>query len=93
MRQRSKPGDPPSVNIPHVGPPTVRMAPGAHGYDGLNADIVSARLCSEAKAGQVLVSQRVYGRIEPGVSAEPAGEAVLKGFHRPVPMFNVIALK
>ena len=54
---------------------------------------LSARLCTEAKPGQVLVSQRVYGRIEPGVRAEPAGEAVLKGFHRPVPMFNVIALK
>jgi len=35
----------------------------------------------------------VYGRIEAGVSAEPAGEAVLKGFHRPVAMFNVTALK
>jgi adenylate cyclase len=54
---------------------------------------LSARLCSEAKAGQVLVSQRVYGRIEAGVSAEPAGEAALKGFHRPVAMFNVTALK
>ena len=54
---------------------------------------LSARLCAEAKAGQVLVSQRVYGRIETSVSAEPAGEAVLKGFHRPVPVFNVTALK
>jgi len=54
---------------------------------------LSARLCSEAKTGQILVSQRVYGRIEPGVNAEPAGEAMLKGFHRPVAMFNVTALK
>jgi len=51
------------------------------------------RLCSEAKTGQVLVSQRVYGRIEAGVSAEPVGEAVFKGFHRPVAMFNVTALR
>jgi hypothetical protein len=35
----------------------------------------------------------VYGRIEAGVRAEPAGEAVLKGFHRSVPLFNVTALK
>jgi len=35
----------------------------------------------------------VYGRIEAGVRAEPAGEAVLKGFHRPVSMFNVTAVK
>jgi len=54
---------------------------------------LSARLCSEAKASQVLVSQRVYAKIEPGVTAEPAGEAVLKGFHRPVPMFNVTGLR
>jgi class 3 adenylate cyclase len=54
---------------------------------------LSARLCSEAKAGQVLVSQRVYGRIEASVSAEPAGEFALKGFNRAVPAFNVTALK
>ena len=54
---------------------------------------LSARLCSEAKTGQVLVSQRVFGRIEQRVDAEPAGEATLKGFHRPVSMFNVTALK
>jgi DNA-binding response OmpR family regulator len=54
---------------------------------------LSNRLCSEAKTGQVLVSQRVYAKIELGVTAEPAGEAVLKGFHRPVVMFNVTALK
>ena len=54
---------------------------------------LSARLCSEAKAGQVLVSQRVYGRIEAGVTAEPAGEFALKGFNRAVPAFNVTALK
>jgi class 3 adenylate cyclase len=54
---------------------------------------LSWRLCSEAKTGQVLVSQRVYGRIEVGISAEPAGEAVFKGFHRPVSMFNVTELK
>ena len=54
---------------------------------------LSWRLCSEAKAGQVLVSQRVFGRIENAVAAEPAGEAVLKGFNRPVAMFNVTALK
>ena len=36
---------------------------------------LSARLCSEAKAGQILVSQRVRGRIEETVAMEPAGEA------------------
>lgn len=51
---------------------------------------LAARLCAEAKAGQILVSQRVCGKIEQNVSAEPAGELTLKGFHRPMPAFNVL---
>lgn len=54
---------------------------------------LSARLCSEAKGGQTLIPQRVYGRIEELVEAEPIGELTLKGFHRPVPAFNVLGLK
>ena len=54
---------------------------------------LSARLCSEAKPGQILVSQRVCGRIEEAVATEPAGELTLKGFHRSVQAFNVIALR
>lgn len=53
---------------------------------------LAARLCSEAKAGQILVSHRVYGRIEQHVSAEPVGELVLKGFHRPVPAYNILGM-
>ena len=54
---------------------------------------LAARLCSEAKGGQTLVSQRVMGFIEEKVIAEAAGELSLKGFHRPVPAFNVLALR
>jgi class 3 adenylate cyclase len=54
---------------------------------------LAARLCSEAKAGQTLVPQRVLGRIEDLVETQPVGELTLKGFHRPVPAFNVVALK
>ena len=53
---------------------------------------LSARLCSEAKTGQILVSQRVYGKIETPSPRSPAGELALKGFHRPVATFNVTAL-
>ncbi|OGA56186.1 MAG: hypothetical protein A3G81_02995 [Betaproteobacteria bacterium RIFCSPLOWO2_12_FULL_65_14] len=53
---------------------------------------LAARLCAEAKGGQVLVSQRVLGFVEEKVRAEPAGELSLKGFHRPVPAFNVTGL-
>jgi class 3 adenylate cyclase len=54
---------------------------------------LSARLCSEAKPGQILVSQRVYGKIEQNVATEFAGELSLKGFHRTVHAFDVTALK
>ena len=50
---------------------------------------LSSRLCSEAKGGQTLVPQRVLGRIEDLVEAEPVGELTLKGFGRPVAAFNV----
>ncbi len=53
---------------------------------------LSARLCSEARTGQILISQRVYGRIEAGVEAEPVGELSLKGLSRPVTAFNVLGL-
>jgi class 3 adenylate cyclase len=54
---------------------------------------MAARLCGEAKDGQVLVSQRVYGKVEERIDAAGVGELTLKGFHRPVPAYNVVALR
>ena len=54
---------------------------------------LAARLCAEAKGGQILVSKRVFGCLEEIVQAEHVGEVALKGFHRPVPVFNVSALR
>jgi class 3 adenylate cyclase len=54
---------------------------------------LAARLCSEAQPGQILIAQRVCGRVEDRVVVESAGELKLKGFHAPVPAFSVIALK
>jgi adenylate cyclase len=54
---------------------------------------IAARLCAEASSGQVLVAQRVYGRVEERVVAESVGELKLKGINTPVPAFNVIALR
>jgi len=51
------------------------------------------RLCGEAKAGQILVSSRVLGAVEELVDAEPLGELTLKGFHKAVPVFNLVGLK
>jgi adenylate cyclase len=54
---------------------------------------LAARICGEAKPGAILVSQRLLGRVEELVEAEPAGELSLKGFHRPVTAYNIVRLK
>jgi class 3 adenylate cyclase len=53
---------------------------------------LAARLCAEAKTGQVLISQRVYGKVGHGLEVEPVGELALKGFTRPVPAYNVLRM-
>jgi class 3 adenylate cyclase len=50
------------------------------------------RLCGEAKARQILVSQQVYGFVDDLVMAEAVGELSLKGFEKPVPAFNISGL-
>jgi adenylate cyclase len=54
---------------------------------------LAARLCADAKDGQILVDPRVQAAIEAATDTEPAGELMLKGFHRPVRAFNVCALR
>ena len=54
---------------------------------------LAARLADEAKAGQVLITQRLHAEVEEAVDVEPVGELTLKGFRRPVPAFNVIAVR
>jgi class 3 adenylate cyclase len=54
---------------------------------------LASRLCGEAKAGQILIPQRLLGVIESLVDVEPAGDLSLKGFQRPVTAFNVVGLK
>jgi class 3 adenylate cyclase len=54
---------------------------------------LASRLCGEARPGQILVSQRVIGAVEDLVKSEPVGELPLKGFLKPVPAYNILALK
>jgi class 3 adenylate cyclase len=55
---------------------------------------LAARLCDEARGGQILISQRVYASVEEFIEAERTPEElVLKGFHKPVLAFNVLGLK
>ena len=50
---------------------------------------LAARLCGEARGGEILMSQRVCASLDADVATEPAGELSLKGFHKPVPAFRV----
>ena len=54
---------------------------------------LAARLCAEARPGQILIAQRLVAAVEDLVEVEPVGDLHLKGFHRPVPAFNVVRLK
>ena len=55
--------------------------------------ILASRLSAEAHDGQILLSQRAYAAVEDLVVGEPVGELSLKGFTRPVPAHNVLALR
>ena len=54
---------------------------------------LAARLCGEAKPGQILVPRRFLGTVEDLVEVEPTGELTLKGFSRPITTYNVLRLK
>jgi class 3 adenylate cyclase/CheY-like chemotaxis protein len=54
---------------------------------------LASRICDEARAGQILITQRVYSAVEDLLEVEPIGELTLKGLHRPVTVYNVLNLK
>jgi GAF domain-containing protein len=51
---------------------------------------VAARLCSEAKDGQILLGQRVAAGLDSGIALEEIGALALKGLTQPVVAFNVV---
>jgi len=53
---------------------------------------VAFRLCSDAKDGQILVTQRVASAIECQAELEPLGNLAFKGLSRPVAVLNVLNL-
>lgn len=53
---------------------------------------LAARLCARAADGQILTDGRVQLAVESVVGAEPLGNLELKGFHRPIRVFNVCEL-
>ena len=50
---------------------------------------VAARLCAEAKDGQILLSQRVNVALMGSVATEQLGPLALKGLTQPVMAYNV----
>jgi adenylate cyclase len=54
---------------------------------------LAARLCSEAKNGQVLVEDKVLAAIRSLARCEALGELILKGFRRPIVAYDIRALR
>ena len=50
---------------------------------------IAARLCGEAKDGQILLSQRVNVELNGSVATEQLGALTLKGLTQPVVAYNV----
>jgi adenylate cyclase len=76
----------PPARLPHCREDRLRGAIGT-------VTNLAARLCGEARPGQVLVSRRVFAMVENRIEVEPIGGLSLKGFLKPVTTFNVLRFK
>ena len=54
---------------------------------------LAARLCGEAKGGEILMSMRMIGELEDLIETEELEPLELKGFARPVPTLRVVDLR
>jgi class 3 adenylate cyclase len=64
---------------------------GRYDYGALGAVTnLAARLSDEAGTGQILLSQRVYAALEGRIEAEPIAEIQMKGFARPVGVYELL---
>lgn len=54
---------------------------------------LAARLCGEARDGQILIDSAVHAAVAGQVDCEDVGEIALKGIRRPVKVFNVVRLR
>ncbi len=63
-----------------------------YGVIGTVANL-AARLCGEAKSGQVVVHTKALNQIEHLVDVEPLGEITLKGLSQKVEAVNVLAIR
>ena len=58
-----------------------------------NVPNLAARLCGEARAGEILLDGQTEREIAPLALTEPVGPLALRGFLQPVPAFRLRALK
>jgi class 3 adenylate cyclase len=66
---------------------------GHYGYAILGSvPNLAARLCAVAEPGQIVMSERIYARVEPMVRVTALGQLDLKGFRRPVDAFALAGL-
>jgi adenylate cyclase len=54
---------------------------------------LATRLCDQARNGEILVDAKVHAQVKGLAEMDPVGELSLKGFHRPVKVFNVRGLQ
>jgi len=68
--------------------------PGRYDYGAVGpVTNLSSRLSTHAAAGQVLIGQRVYAAVDEAVDTTSLGSITLKGFVRPIPAYEVRALR
>ena len=67
---------------------------GRYDYSAIGTVVnLAARLCNEARSGQILVDGKVHMAVEALTNSEPLGELALKGMQRPVSVFNILAMR
>jgi adenylate cyclase len=67
---------------------------GRYDYSAIGTVVnLAARLCAEARSGQILVDGKVHTAVEAFTDTEPLGELMLKGMQRPVSAFNILAIR
>jgi adenylate cyclase len=55
--------------------------------------IVASRLSSAAEANQILLNPRAHAAVDELIDVEEVGQLSLKGFARPIPTVNVLAIR
>lgn len=67
---------------------------GHYQYNAIgNAVILASRLSGEARGGEILITQRLYVAVESSAAVDPVREVTVKGFSRPIPVYNVSGLR